>query len=113
MKKRKFLQLALSLSLMARAAGAELADSVALEIARNPALASIAAREPSIARDLANEAVARMAAPTSGARSSLPPDMQDANLLRDNPLFESVYRHDPAAALDLLTRVKQAGGTKR
>jgi len=113
MKKRKFLHLAFSVPLMAGAASAELADSAALEIARNPALASIAAREPSKARALAHEAAARLAAPSFGARSSLPPDTQDADLLRDNPLFEAVYRHDPAAALDLLTRVKQAGGTRR
>jgi hypothetical protein len=113
MRRRKFLHLTVGLSLMAGAAVGQLADSLAVEIERNPALKSIAAREPSKARALAHQAASILAAPASEARRIATPDGEDTLLMRDNPLFQAVYRHDPAAALDLLTRVKQAGGTRR
>jgi hypothetical protein len=95
------------------AARAELADPVARAVADNPALAAIAAGgNAAQARALAAEAAAILAAPPGESRAGGPPG-SDAALLRANPLLEATHRHDPAAALDLLARVKQAGGTRR
>lgn len=104
------LALALLLPVTARA---DLADPVAAAIAANPALAELAARDPVAARSLAAEAAALLAAPPGELRSATQPSAADQGLLRGNPLLGAVYRHDPAAALDLLARVKQAGGTRR
>jgi hypothetical protein len=95
------------------AARAELADSVARDVAANPALAAIAKRNPATARKLASDANRLLAAPPGGARSGGEPDADEWALLRGNPLLDAVYRHDPAAALDLLARIRQAGGTRR
>lgn len=94
-------------------ARAEMADALTVQIAANPALSAIGQRDPAAARRLAAEAAAILGLPPAGLRSAELPDETDVALLRDNPLMGAVYRHDPAAALDLLTRVKQAGGTRR
>lgn len=93
-------------------ARAELADPLAREVAENPALAAIARRDVLTARALAAEAAAILAAHAPGMRSSEAPDETDRALLRQNRLLDAVYRHDPAAALDLLARIKQAGGQR-
>lgn len=99
--------------LAAGAARAELGDPIAQAIAANPVLATVAARDAAAARALAQEAARMLAAPPSGQRSLDAPTAEEAVLLRENRLLEAVYRHDPAAALDLLTRVLQAGGQRR
>jgi hypothetical protein len=100
-------------ALLPLSARADLADALASEIARNPLLRDLAARDPAAARALAGEAARLLAAPPADARSLSDPDPAEAQALRDNPLIGALYRHDPAAALDLLTRVKQAGGQRR
>lgn len=103
-----------ALVVLARApADAELGDPIARAVAENPALAAAARRDAAAARALAAEAAAILAAPAPGLRgfSSLAP--AEEQVLRANPLLQAVYRHDPAAALDLLTRVLEAGGQKK
>jgi hypothetical protein len=105
--------LLLSVLMAPAAARAELADPLAVAVAGNPALAAIAsAGDASRARALAAEAAAILTGPPGTSRSGglLGPD---AALLRANPLLDAAHRHDPAAALELLSRVKQAGGGKR
>ena len=86
---------------------------LARAVAENPALAAIAAAgDGARARALAAEAAAILATPPGDARAGGAPG-QDAALLRANPLLGAAHQHYPAAALDLLARVKQAGGTRR
>jgi hypothetical protein len=94
-------------------ARAELADGLATEIARNPLLRDLATRDAAAARVLADEAAVLLRAPAAGARNLAEADRADTEALRDNPLMGALYRHDPAAALDLLARIKQAGGARR
>ncbi len=113
MTQRRLLSALAGLTLLSSLAQAELVDPLANTIAANPALAVVAARDGATARALTAEAAEILAATPSGLRNAERPNEELSALLRGNPLLDAVYRHDPSAALDLLTRVKQAGGTRR
>ena len=110
---RRRLLMASGAMLPSNLARADLADPLAQAIAVNPALAAISTRDAAAARALAADAARLLAAPPAGMRRSEQPDAADQALLRGNPLLGALYRHDPAAALDLLARVKQAGGQRQ
>jgi len=95
------------------AARAELGDPIARAVAENPAFAAAARVDGPAARALAAEAASILAAPAPGLRGFSPLAAGEEEALRANPLLQAVYRHDPAAALDLLTRVLEAGGQKK
>lgn len=80
-------------------------------LAANPALNSIAAANPAGATSLLNtiDQVLRRPAPLR-TRGLLDLSPQDEALLAENPLLGQVFVHDPKAALELLKRVKAAGG---
>ena len=108
--RRRLAALWLSLALAPAAAGAAAPDP---RLARNPALARVAAADPARAQRLLDDIEqALRQPPRPPMRGSLGLDAADEALLAENPLLGQVYAKSATAALELLRRIKAAGEGK-
>src|SRR3954451_21639272 len=83
-------------------------------LALNSALSRIAAADPARAQRLLSTIDQVLQGPGRPPMRGGPGlDATDDALLRETPLLGEAFAHDPAAALELLKRVRGAGGTGR